>query len=190
MLCTCPKCGQERELSPGELRALKGSVVCPRCLAVYQVDSPKVDSGDAADTPPPVPPRRKPQSSRKPAMPAAARPETVNAYCNYCGALIPAGRSNCAHCGAPVTCAPARDHYSTTTMSSRQQQRNPISFVDSNQPAIQSSRAQQPSRKPSRKRKKRKTAGKGLTYWGCAAYTALFTAILLVLYYIVGNLLS
>ena len=190
MQYTCPKCGQESEMSLSELRAQKGSVVCPRCLTVYKVDYPKDSDDDEDETPPPVPTRHQPQPSPKPFTQPLLRTATIDTYCNHCGALISAGRSYCTQCGCPVTGAVARGANPTTTMPPRHQNRDPISFVGSETTVSQSHRGQQPQRNSSAKRKKKKTASKPLSYWGCAAYTILITIILLLLYYMAGNLLN
>ncbi len=187
MLCTCPKCGRQNDVSTAELQLQEGNVVCPRCLTVFQVDLPESlqHSSTESTTPPPVP-----QSAI--AEPASTQPQQSTSiqqsmptpppvqYCRHCGTRIPANKTACPNCHAPVS--------TTKDTTTPQQQRRTIEFVQK-QPASPS----KPRRASTSKKKNKKASSSNYwssetRVWGCMGSSVLIVVVFFALYYLIGNL--
>ncbi len=95
---TCPRCGKVMEVSAEEVAMRGGVVVCPQCLAVFDLD------GNLRTEQPQHTTRHiEEEPAREQAAPAAQN--AVNEpyhYCPECGKPLPEGVKFCPYCGTSL----------------------------------------------------------------------------------------
>lgn len=79
---TCPQCGKQTSISPEELSSHGGLVVCPQCLASYQVEGVEL----------PAPPAQ--------AAEVRTEADAPVRFCPHCGQPTAEGFSYCPYCGS------------------------------------------------------------------------------------------
>ncbi len=177
MKVKCPKCGKVSEISAQELRRQEGNVVCPRCLTVFKEPLPATGDG-AVDTPPPLP------KARRAAQASAAQPKPRKQPISFVPPPLPPP--------LPSASRPAAASRSTSQPRASQPPQRP-QYARPAAPRPQPWRAQQPQRP--RQPLAPKAWGKmpqlhSMSYWGCLGYAALITVILLLIYFLMGNVFA
>lgn len=84
----CPHCGKKQSLTPAELNASGGVVICPQCVSEFSVDITSVPEEPVAEP-----------EAQTPAAEVAMK----IAFCPTCGKHLPVkGLNFCPFCGAPL----------------------------------------------------------------------------------------
>lgn len=96
----CPRCGKIVVVSAEEVAMREGVVVCPQCLAVFDMDGNvrhKAQQGTA---------RHLEEASEQSPAPIAAEQDAFS-FCHECGKPLPQGIKFCPYCGIKLGVVPA-----------------------------------------------------------------------------------
>ncbi len=118
METTCPRCGKVIVVSSEEVAVREGVVVCPQCLAVFDMDGnlhtsqPRHVTRSVSEQP-----------DKRQQQPEARRDDNTTEpflYCPECGKPLPGGINFCPYCG--IALAAETTAHTTPSQPARQEQ--------------------------------------------------------------------